>query len=599
MLSVTECRQEYLFHPTMASGPIPTAHDPDGVYPYESWCESSRRPEIRSLRFVVLENDFLAAAICPDLGGKVYSLHDKRSGKEVLYAPRVIRPVRYLPRGGYIPGGIELSFPISHTPVQCEPVACQTRQAPGRVYCWCGEREIRFGMQWTVEFSLGADDNFLTQRTVLRNGTAVARPWMSWSNAGLLCDAHTEIAFPNGPVLYHGAEMKTIDWATEGPHRQGAIDRMAGFFWREPDCHAFGAFNHTQGFGLYHIADPAVTPGIKFWTYGDGPHRVFAFHCSPAGEEYLEIQGGPLIDQSIKEHLQPGQVRHHIEFWRPSGEPLAIRELHPPSVGLCDLDQVPLFDWARPAQVGVWLDLLKAYGQGKAGDRIPAPPGLDDNRWAPSGMEKLGEALDWAAEADPQNRPAWLFQLGAWHAGRDELAPACTALRESEDDRAKALLGRLLRRSEKDPRRAVEAYRSIRNPAVALHPQVTVERDLALALLGEETLEEREAWLRQTAALEDEWLRERWAALRLDQDRPLEAEEILKATRFQLIHQRYARTRLWRRIQQRLGRPDDEVPAWLGEDDLAEFGAYREYEEDVEAGAGACRPQPHPVEDAT
>ncbi|MEN6625029.1 MAG: DUF5107 domain-containing protein [Candidatus Sumerlaeia bacterium] len=580
MLSVAEYRRTLLCHTLVPSGPIPTAQDPDGVYPYESFCETSRRPAARELNFIRLENDRVAVEICPDLGGKVFSMRHKGSGREVLYAPEIVRAVRILPRGFYIPGGIEVSFPISHSPVQAVPVLFRTARQGGRVYAWCGERELRFGMHWTVEYSLGKDDAFLTQRTVFFNGTSTAWPWMSWSNACLYADPDARIQFPNGPVLYHGGEMKTIDWAAEGPRTQADIDRMAGYFWREPDCCAFGVFNPSRGTGLYHVADPKLTPGIKFWTYGVGRHEAWSRASSPGGEQYLEIQGGPLVDQSIKDHLQPGQVRWHQEFWVPTDEALDIHALAVPSVKLVKLDAVPRFEWARREETTIWQEVARAYAK-KSDELLPEAPGIDDNRWAPSGMEELEAALQWAVDAtDYEQGGRWLMQLGAWLAGRDRVDEAIAALIRSSDDRARALAGRLYRRNKGDCKAAAEAFRAIREPAVALHPQVMVERDLALAGLGDETLAEREEWLMKVDALEDEWLRERLAALRIDQGRWPEAREILCTAPFQLVHQRYARTKMWRRIEKELGEKPMKDIAFLGEDDLAEFGAYREYLED-------------------
>ncbi|WP_409347212.1 hypothetical protein [Paenibacillus sp. MBLB4367] len=84
------------------------------------------------------------------------------------------------------------------------------------------------------------------------------------------------------------------------------------------------------------------------------------------------------------------------------------------------------------------------------------------------------------------------------------------------------LAARLYRRNKGDFVKAADCYRRIRSRVFALHPQVTFERDLTLAGIGPETLEEREDWLAQTSALQDE----------------------------------------------------------CGEDDLFEFGAFREYQED-------------------
>ena len=69
---------------------------------------------------------------------------------------------------------------------------------------------------------------------------------------------------------------------------------------------------------------------------------------------------------------------------------------------------------------------------------------------------------------------------------------------------------------------------------------------------------------------------ERRASLLIDQKRYEEARELLTRTQFQLVHQRYARTQLWKHIERELAL-DPIPPDWLGEDDLAEFGVYREY----------------------
>jgi hypothetical protein len=152
-----------------------------------SYAETSARPVAKKYRFIVIQNDHVKATICPDLGGKVFSLIHRSSGKEVLYVPDVIRYTRILPRFYFIAGGIEVSFPISHSPTQNEPVLYKIDKTKDRVYVTCGERELRFGMQWSVEYSLGA-------MIILTLGCFISGkpyPWMSWSNAALPSAADT------------------------------------------------------------------------------------------------------------------------------------------------------------------------------------------------------------------------------------------------------------------------------------------------------------------------------------------------------------------------------------------------------------------------
>src|SRR6516162_4942453 len=160
-ISVREFDDFMLTHLLTPAGPIPTAYDPNGVYPYQSFVETSNRPELRKYHFIMIENDMVRVTICPDLGGKIVSMMYKPSQKEVLYKPEVIRYTRILPRFYFVAGGIEVSFPISHSPSQNEPVWYKIDTTAERMYVTCGERELRFGMQWSVEYSLGRKDNYL------------------------------------------------------------------------------------------------------------------------------------------------------------------------------------------------------------------------------------------------------------------------------------------------------------------------------------------------------------------------------------------------------------------------------------------------------
>lgn len=576
MLEYTDTDEILLTHSLVPCGPIPSTHDPDALYPYESFCETSRRPTLKKYRMVTMENDKIRVKICPDLGGRVCSIFLKENSAEALYFPNVVRPARILPRQAFTGGGIELSFPISHTPVEVSTVLCEITTRSGRIYVSCGEREIRHGMHWTVEYSLGESDAFLTQRTVFFNPDSESHPWMSWSNAAVPARPDTEFHFPNGPVLAHGRDLRILDWQLNGPRRQSDVHRMTGYFWKQPDCCAFGIFTPSLGSGLYHVADPSSVPGIKLWSDGIGRDEDWVSQYTLNGEQCLEIQAGPLVDQSIKEALHPGQSRHHVEYWIPSTEPREIREIALPAPDLRPLDRVPLFGWARGVEVNLWRDVIEAHKSGTTA-RIPKAPDLDSNQWAISGCSELGEALAWAAAGTQgDERDRWLFQRGAWLAGRGEADSALEILALSKDDRARVLSGRLWL-FQHDAASAVNSFRAVKSRAVALHPQVVVERDRALAGLGLETIEEREHWLAAVSALDDEWLAERRAGLLIDKGDFLGAMQVLKNTRFQLVHQRYERTRLWRQVERGLGLQPVEYPSWLGEDDLAEFGAYREH----------------------
>jgi hypothetical protein len=372
------------------AGPVPTAYDANGVYPYVSYVETSNRPVPKKYHFIVLENEHMKVTICPDLGGKVVSMIHKPSGKEVLYKPDVVRYTRILPRFYFTAGGIEVSFPISHSPSQNEKLLYKIDNSGSRTYVTCGERELRFGMQYSVEYSLDAQDNFLTQRVVYTNPGTEAYPWMSWSNAALPSATDTKYFFPNGKVLRHASAVDTIDWQTQGPKTESDIKEMTGYFWRTKDANAFGAYTPSFGTGLYHIADDKIAPGVKLWSYGTAEDSAWAVLSTAKHQTYIEVQGGPLSDQSIKTELQPKQTKWHVEYWFPTDTPLDIYALKVPGVTLRPVTAVPLFQWSRPSTVQVWKDLQHAAQQKT---KLPAPPSVAENLWAPSGMEHLDAAF--------------------------------------------------------------------------------------------------------------------------------------------------------------------------------------------------------------
>jgi len=240
-------------------------------------------------------------------------------------------------------------------------------------------------MNWTVEYSLGEQDAFLTQRTVFFNPDCNAHPWMSWSNAGVPARPDTEFHFPDGPVLVHDRGLHNIEWKTEGPRRQADVHRMTGFFWKRPDCYAFGVFTPSIRTGLYHIADPLLAPGIKLWSDGIGRDEAWVDQYTLNGQQCLEIQAGPLVDQSLRDVLQPGQLRHHVEFWIPSDTPLDIRKMSLPHPRMRPVDKVHLFGWARTEDVHSWLNLISAQ-KSKDISKIPTAPDIDSNLWAASGI---------------------------------------------------------------------------------------------------------------------------------------------------------------------------------------------------------------------
>jgi hypothetical protein len=193
-------------------------------------------------------------------------------------------------------------------------------------------------------------------------------------------------------------------------------------------------------------------------------------------------------------------------------------------------------------------------------------------------MEDLDSSFQWAIRmTTAESQDLWRYYYGTWLAGRDRNEEAIRMLETVKVGTGKALLARL-EKAKKDMTGARRALETIEEKWLQLHPQVVVERDKVLRAIGPGTLAERAKWLSMVDALPDEWVVERRVQLLIDEDRAQAAKDLLLSTHFQKIHQTYTRTGLWMQICEKLHQSPDPVPAQLGEDRLARFGAYREYE---------------------
>ena len=256
---------------------------------------------------------------------------------------------------------------------------------------------------------------------------------------------------------------------------------------------------------------------------------------------------------------------------------MEIDSLKLPSHKLRPKESIPVFEMLESSDVAKWLKVWKAYSD-KGTTELPKPPSVNDCNWPPSGLEKMGDALEWASQNDTQNQSIWQYYHGMWLVGIEKTKKAIDKLEESDTDMANALLGRLYYQS-KMINKSKQAFDKIKNVALCMHPQIVVERDKTLEALGVEMLSSRKDWLEKVNASDDEWVIERRIGLLIDISEYDQAKELKENMRFQKIHQRYVRKELWKKLCKKSGMNLNSLPKNLDEDDLAVFGAYRAFED--------------------
>jgi hypothetical protein len=527
---------------------LPLIYQREHFFPYASYGGTEATPAAREFRLVVLENEALRVEVAPELGGRVYSLFDKRLRQELLFSNPVVKPVRILPIWAFLSGGIEFNFPIAHSPTSIAEVGCATGRIGDYGFIRVGEREARTGMEWVVEIGLAAGGEALIQRSAFRNRTGASHPWMSWTICAVRSTEGTEFVHPPHRVLAHDHRVVESEWPGGGLNWDRNLKQMTALFWRPGGSPHFGVFHHDLGFGLMHLARPDQLPGKKAWTYGHGRHRVWGQATTEGRLSYAEIESGPLFDQSEKPLFPSGAERQYEEYWIPVTQRAGCDQVAWPRVDLPPMAE-PWLGWRHSPWQSEW-EAFRA-GEGPL-PRSPVPTGLD-----------LEAALRSALACDPE--PA-AEPLALWLAFHGRPGEALPWVEHHRAPTAQRIAGLILWKGLGHAARAASHLE-----AGPLHdPIAVVELDELYEQLG---LIDRRGPLLARAP---DHLRiiERRAQLALATGRPEEARRLLGGTEWPREHQRYTRTELWRQTQTALGEPADEVPDFLHEDNLARFGAY-------------------------
>jgi hypothetical protein len=527
---------------------LPLIYHREHLFPYTSYGATATTPEPRAFRMVVLENAALRVEVAPELGGRVYSLFDKRIGKEILFSNPVVKSTRILPVWAYISGGMEFNFPIAHSPTSTAEVGCTTGQTGDYGFIRVGEREARTGMEWVVELGLVADQPVLIQRSAFRNRTGADHPWMSWTITAMRSTEETEFVHPPHRVLVHDDRVADADWPGEGMNWERNAKQMTAFFWKPGGSPSFGVFHHDLGFGMMHLADPAQLPGKKVWTSGYGPHRLWGQATTEGGLCYCEFESGPLMDQGEKPLFPKNTERCTEEYWIPVHAREACDSVAWPKLNLPPMND-PWIGWEHSAWQSEWENFRLDEG--------PFPRSL-----VPTGME-----LESALRRELQRgNPNAAEPLALWLAFRGRAREALPLVEKSSAPTARRVAGLILWRALNDARSAVAHLE-----AGPLHdPMAVVELDTLYAELG--LVAERVALLARAG--QQRFIIERRADLALALGQPAETLRLLAETPWPREHQRYTRSDLWKAAKATLGETNAELPAFLGEDNLARFGAY-------------------------
>jgi tetratricopeptide (TPR) repeat protein len=292
------------------------------VYPYTMLDDLTDDRVPMKYRAIYLENKYLKITILPDLGGHVYSVYDKIDHREVLYRDNVIKYGLVGPRGAWISGGMEFSFPFAHTTDTVSSVNSVLQHNPdGSATSVVGAVDWVSNMHWEISITLRPNTARVEEGVTLFNSTPRNHLYLFWTNTAVKATDDLQYIYPMRETIYDDPFAVAQSWPVWNGVDQSWYKNDAGAmaaFGRDVQRNFFGIYYHASNYGVVHVADFRQDPGKKIWTWGTAPvGKIWDHILSDNDGSYNEIQSGRFYTQGYREFMNPRRVESWTEYWYP------------------------------------------------------------------------------------------------------------------------------------------------------------------------------------------------------------------------------------------------------------------------------------------
>lgn len=300
-------------------GMIPT------LLPYTEQNGYDRDRQDKIYQAVVLENKFLKAVFLPELGGRLWSLIDKETGRDLLYCNPVFQPGNLALRNAWFSGGVEFNVSIKgHNPLTCDSIFARKLQMSdgsegARFYDYERIRGVAYGFDAWIP----ADSKMLYIRPRIENRTG-KEIWMYWwSNIAVPETPETRVVVPTTSTFinYFGNNHYTLD-ETSLPNTLDTdvsypnhIPRSLDFFYRIPgEDEKWITAVDKNGYGLLQCSTKELKGRKLFvWGQGAGGKNWNQFLSDGNNSGYIEIQAGLAYTQLEHIPMPAGEVWSWVE----------------------------------------------------------------------------------------------------------------------------------------------------------------------------------------------------------------------------------------------------------------------------------------------
>src|SRR6185312_13183841 len=246
----------------------------------------------------------------------------KVNHREVLYRDHVIKYGLVGPRGAWISGGMEFSFPYAHTMDSVSPVESTLRHnADGSASAIVGAIDWVSNMYWEIALTLRPSTARLQEDVTLFNATPQQHLYLFWTNTAVKATDDLQYIYPMRETIEDDPFAVVQTWPVWAGVDQSWYKNVApamAIFGREVHRNFFGVYYHASDYGVVHVANYRQDPGKKIWSWGTARSgRIWDTLLSDDDGPYNEIQSGRFYTQGYREFMQPRRVEKWTEYWYP------------------------------------------------------------------------------------------------------------------------------------------------------------------------------------------------------------------------------------------------------------------------------------------
>lgn len=299
------------------------------ILPYQMQDKYDRAEDEIEFNVAILENDYLKATFCIDMGGKLWSLYDKVNNKDLITNNPVFRPCNLALRNAWLCGGVEWNIGmIGHSPLTCSPLfASKLTMIDGTPVLRLYEYERIRKVTYQMDFFLPSDSKFLFSRVRIVNPNKEVTPMYWWSNIAVPQNEGSRVIVPADDTFNvdysddnvrlmrkipvpKGLNNFDITYPTNNPV---AID----YFFNIPkNTRKFETQLDKDGYGLIQTStDRQQGRKLFVWGQGQGGKHWQEFLTSEDGHPYQEMQAGVAKTQTECLPMPPKTAWEWIEAY--------------------------------------------------------------------------------------------------------------------------------------------------------------------------------------------------------------------------------------------------------------------------------------------